>query len=356
VPSIPSTGAGVKKSLLNWLFTKKASFSFSLILVLLLPAFINTRVANSDQERIYSPESRIYNSQTVSILSPNFAPDPNGPMGGPDDIQVEDGALIVDGNPAADKDVERVTESSSDDITIYTVREGDTLGEISEMFGIKVSTLRGFNNIRKDGDLKPGMELLILPIDGISYKIQKGDTIEKIAKKYSSKSNEIALIKSDIELFNDLGEDEALVVGTEIIIPNVESIPAPAKPTGSKSGASGSGGKGYFIKAWKGVLTQGFHDKYRAKDWGMPLNSKVGASASGKVIAAKTGWSGGYGNMIIIQHPNGAQTLYAHLNKILVSPGQTVAQGEAIGLSGSTGRSTGPHLHFEIRHWGDIPF
>ncbi len=225
------------------------------------------------------------------------------------------------------------------------------------MFNIKQATIRGFNNIRKDSDLRVGMELLILPIDGISYKVVKGDTLEKIAAKYAMNKDDIALIKADNELFNDLTSDADLMAGTEIVIPNVEAKEpsAPVKKP-STSTAPQKGGKSYFVRAWGGVQTQGFHDKYRGKDWGMPLGSKIGASAAGTVIVAREGWNGGYGTFVIIKHPNGAQTLYAHLSKLAVSVGQNVAQKETIGYSGSTGRSTGPHLHFEIRGWGDIPF
>ena len=81
-------------------------------------------------------------------------------------------------------------------------------------------------------------------------------------------------------------------------------------------------------------------------DWGISTGSTVMASCGGKVVSA--GWNGGYGYSILLQHSDGKQTRYAHLSKILVSPGQYVEQGEKIGLSGNTGNSTGPHLHFEI--------
>jgi murein DD-endopeptidase MepM/ murein hydrolase activator NlpD len=273
----------------------------------------------------------------------------------------KDGAIVSTENPSADKDVEKIAEASEQGISVYVVRPGDSLSEIADMFEVSVATIRGFNNIRKDSDLKPGMELLILPIDGISYKVVKGDTLESVAKKFSQKGDEVSLIASDIILFNDIPENGALVVGTEIIIPNASSdVPSHEIPSASKpkpaTNAPSKGGKGYFVKAWTGPVTQGFHDTYRAKDYGMPIGTKVGASAAGTIMVAREGWNGGYGNFVIMKHPNGAQTLYAHLSKISVSVGQTVAQRETIGLSGSTGRSTGPHLHFEIRHWGDIPF
>jgi murein DD-endopeptidase MepM/ murein hydrolase activator NlpD len=107
-----------------------------------------------------------------------------------------------------------------------------------------------------------------------------------------------------------------------------------------------------FIKPTQGIRTQGLHGA-NAVDIGVPVGTSVVASASGKVITAKYGegnpWFGGYGNHIVIEHSNGIQTLYAHLSGVAVSVGDIVSQGERIGSSGNTGRSTGPHLHFEVR-------
>ncbi len=344
MPSIPSTGAGIKKTLLNWLFTRKASFSFALILVFLLPAFLNTQVANSDQEKIYSPESRLYNSQTVAILSPKFPPDPKGPVGGPDDIHVEDEALVPNISPIADTDTKKISSASPDDISVYTVREGDTLGEIAEMFDISPNTIRWANDIDLKGSVKPGQELIILPISGIKHKVVKGETIATIAKKYKGDAREISL-------FNGIEESEGLVIGTEIIIPNGES----AETTSAKKTPSIKGGKstevpnGYYGKPTMGVKTQGQHDRW-AIDIGAKTGTAVWAMADGTATVVKSGgYGGGYGSYIVISHPNGTQTLYAHLSSISIKQGQAVKRGDVIGGVGSTGRSTGPHLHIEIR-------
>jgi murein DD-endopeptidase MepM/ murein hydrolase activator NlpD len=349
-----------------WLSQRKAVLSLvpvtSLFIFLILPVLGYSKVAQSDQEIFYSPKTNYYNSQTLSLLNSKERPNPKGATGGADPIESKDGALVPDISPITDANPEVVDPSGPKDISVYTVRPGDTLGAIADMFGVKTATIRGFNNIRKDSDLKPGMELLILPIDGISYKVAKGDTLQSVAKKFATAGDDVTLIAADISLFNDLPEDGVLTVGDEIIIPNTETdvsapeSPAP-KPKPTPKPSPSTGGKGYFVKAWGGIMTQDFHDTYRARDFGMPIGSKIGASAAGRVIAANAGgWGGGYGSFIIIQHGNGAQTLYAHLSKVLVHVGEQVDQRQTIGLSGNTGRSTGPHLHFEIRHWGDIPF
>ncbi len=264
-----------------------------------------------------------------------------------------------------------IEEDTAGSISIHHVQSGETIEQIARLYGVKASTIRLANNIPAKGGIKPGQDLLILPVDGAQYKVQKGDTVRSIAKKFGGKNiseTDLASAMSDIAIYNDIEEDATLKVGTVLVIPGadvIEVAPVKSSPKGKSKmpslpaakGGKYQGGKDYFKRAWGGVQTQGFHDKYRAKDYGMPIGSKVGASAGGTVIAACAGWCGGYGNVVTLSHDNGTQTLYAHLSKINVSVGQHVDQFEAIGLSGSTGRSTGPHLHFEIRGgWGDIPF
>ena len=114
---------------------------------------------------------------------------------------------------------------------------------------------------------------------------------------------------------------------------------------------------GYFINPVPtGRKTQGLHGPgHRGIDIGAPTGSPIYASASGKVLAVKTGCKlgqtrcgGGYGNMVIVQHPNGTKTLYAHMSKVGTYNGAQVKRGEIIGYVGSTGKSTGPHIHFEV--------
>ena len=108
----------------------------------------------------------------------------------------------------------------------------------------------------------------------------------------------------------------------------------------------------YYMKPVVGRLTSGYGPRWggyhHGNDYGAPVGSAVVAAASGVVERVRTGWSGGYGNCIVVRHPNGTNTVYAHLSKILVKTGQTVKQGQVIAESGNTGRSTGPHLHWEV--------
>jgi murein DD-endopeptidase MepM/ murein hydrolase activator NlpD len=197
--------------------------------------------------------------------------------------------------------------------------------------------------------------------------VAKGDTIASIAKKYKADAGEIAS-------YNELAGDKSLTVGASIIIPNGEIAAAPAvvkvkSPSGRvsipKVGTTAklhdAGGPNYdYYYIWPtGVcstnefhscITQGLHG-YNAVDIGVPKGTPIFASAAGTVIVAKDngGWNGGYGNYVVIQHENGTQTLYAHATSVLVSPGESVAQGQTIATVGRTGEATGYHLHFEVR-------
>ncbi len=313
-------------------------------------------IAKSNGEEIFKLPKDESNSQNLKLLRSEMT-SLGGATGGAD-IQIEENALIarsISSENRNDDEKPKVTRSGVDEISIYTVREGDTISQISEMFGVKPSTIRGFNDIQTDGDLKVGTEILVLPIDGVTYKVEKGDSISSIAKKFKSD-------ESDILIFNDMSGNSDLKVGSEIIIPNAEPLPVAkevekkvASKTSSKSSQSSSGttySNGFYIHPLPGgaVKSQGFHDKFQAQDLAAPIGRKIVASSGGRVIAVKSvsAWNGGYGGMVIIDDGK-ATVLYAHMSKISVTQGQVVAQGEKIGEVGSTGRSTGPHLHIEYR-------
>lgn len=241
-------------------------------------------------------------------------------------------------------------EALSDQIEVHVVKSGETMSQIAEMFGVSANTILWANNMKKGDKLVVGETLVILPIDGIQHIVVKGDTFKKIAAKYKGDSVEIAG-------FNSMSIEDPLIVGQELIIPNADiDAPVAVKKTtsaGSKTASSKTSSlqniSGYFINPVPNYVrrSQGYHGK-NSVDLAAPTGTRVVASASGKVIVARYGWNGAYGNLIIIQHSNGTQTLYAHLSKISVTSGQQVSRGETIGLLGSTGRSTGPHLHFEV--------
>jgi LysM repeat protein len=298
------------------------------------------------------------NSQNIPLLQPAVNIDPNPAKGGGDITIVSGQALAADQGPAG-TDAQAATPPASTQISVYTVHDGDTLSGIASMFNVSVNTIIWANDI-KGRVIHPGDVLVILPVTGIKYTVAKGDTIASIAKKYKSDADEIAS-------YNELSGDSSLAVGSSIIIPNGE---APAvvttvkvkSPSGTvsipKVGTTAklhdAGGPDYnYYYTWPllgGVITQGLHG-YNAVDIGAPKGTPIYAAAAGTVIVAKNNdaWNGGYGNYVVIQHGNGTQTLYAHASDVLVSPGDSVAQGKTIGLVGKTGEATGYHLHFEVR-------
>lgn len=268
---------------------------------------------------------------------------------------VSDNALSPVTNPLGVSDGETGEEASFDQISVYVVRKGDTINAVADMFGVTVNTIKWANDL-KSNKLTVGDTLIILPVSGLKYKVEKGDTLKSIAKDFKV---EVA----DITDYNDLASNAKLVIGQELIIPGaeVEVKAEPVKTTKNKIKSGGSipanfnsssntnNASGYYIKPIPCRLTQGRHDKYAVDMSCGKVGTPILAAASGKVIFAKYGWNGAFGNLVIISHPNGTQTFYAHQSEIAVSVGDQVSQGQTIGYVGNTGRSTGPHLHFEVR-------
>ena len=233
---------------------------------------------------------------------------------------------------------------TSDQISVYVVHKGDTLSQIAKMFKVSANTILWSNDIPKGGSVREGQQLVILPISGVQYTVKKGDTVAKIAKKFGGDPDEIIA-------FNNIGDD-GVKPGDAIVVPNGIEAPMAApssNPVKKLISDVVNAFAGYFMRPVGGVRTQGLHG-HNAVDFGVHIGTNVAAAASGQVIISISGgYNGGYGSYIVIKHPNGMQTLYAHLSQNLVSSGDTVWQGQVIGLSGNTGRSTGPHLHFEVR-------
>jgi LysM repeat protein len=303
------------------------------------------------------------NSQTMDLLATLQNPQGMRAIGGPDVLIEENTLMAYTGSYGASPD--QIFMPTAEQVSLYVVQEGDTIGHIAEMFDVSTNTIRWANDLGLKGTIRPGQILTILPITSIQHTVAKGDTLQSIVKKYDGDVYETAI-------FNGIDEDEPLKVGEKILIPGgvvaqeyektttskQKTSSTTTKTTSSSTSKQKPGGNDYFIRGWGGVRSQNFHGPHRARDYAMPTGSTIGASAAGTVVAARSpqAWNGGYGGLIILQHDNGSQTYYAHLSELKVSVGQRVEQGQLIGLSGNTGRSTGPHLHFEIRGWGDIPF
>ncbi|MES2213816.1 MAG: M23 family metallopeptidase [Patescibacteria group bacterium] len=279
------------------------------------------------------------NSQTMALLEGHLNSTPV-PASSPKLAIIDNSALSAQGDQG-----EIFTEagkSGTGQISVYIVRKGDTLPAIAKMFGVTTNTIMWANDL-KNSTIKEGQELVILPISGVKHTVKSGDTLQSIAKKYNADLN-------DILAFNDVAVSDKLVPGDVIIVPDGE-IAAPAssgsvKPTGSNYPSVA----GYFMRPISGGhKTQGIHG-HNGVDLGAPVGTPIMASATGKVIISRSGgYNGGYGTYVVISHANGTQTLYAHMSTNKVVVGQTVTQGQVIGAVGMTGKTSGAHLHFEVR-------
>jgi len=341
-------------------------------------AYAQTEVASSEDEKD-TPQ----NPQTMDLLQANVSSasifqdpkekstfygagkndkdgkiDPNATVN-----IVSNNAILPATSPLGISDSKEILDSSPEDISIYVVRKGDTVSVIAEMFGVSVNTILAANDMKKNDKLVVGDVLFILPISGVEHTVAKGQTLKSIAKLYKADV-------SDIAFFNGIALDAKLAVGDEIMIPGADDMADEGgdKPAFNLSSAPARDKNyydthpiqsliGYFLNPVPtGRKTQGLHGPgKRGIDIGAVTGTPIYASASGVVSAVKTGCKvgqrlcgGGYGNMAIIEHGNGTQTLYAHMSKLVTRTGNQVKQGEIIGYVGSTGRSTGPHIHFEV--------
>ncbi|MFA4826637.1 MAG: M23 family metallopeptidase [Candidatus Shapirobacteria bacterium] len=256
--------------------------------------------------------------------------------------------LATEGGGGADTQISNLPKG---EITEYRVLDGDTVSSIAQKFGVNIDTVIWENNLKSADAIKPKQILRILPVVGVKYKVKRGETIYSIAKAHQVDAQNIIDYP-----FNTFADDEsfALTAGQELIIPEgikPKEIVVDVARYAAKTVAPIPGvvGEGNFMWPTSGTITQRFYWYHQATDIANHAGPDVVASQGGTVTAA--GWSGGgYGNYVMIDHGNGYKTLYGHLvtGSIVVEAGQTVKQGKKLGRMGSTGRSTGIHLHFEI--------
>lgn len=238
----------------------------------------------------------------------------------------------------------QVSQKPRDQVVSYTVVKGDTLSTVAEKFGISTDTIRWANTLTGD-DLAIGDTLKIPPVSGIVYKVQEGDTIQSIAKRYKTDAQKIVNFP-----FNDFADLEtfALNVGQTLIVPDGVPPAAPAIAYVQPSFLLTPMGSGKLLWPTSGMITQYPIWYHMAFDIANPSRPGVMAADNGIVVAASFDRFG-YGNHVIIDHGGGLSTLYGHMTEYYVKVGDRVSRGQVIGKMGSTGRSTGSHLHFETR-------
>jgi LysM repeat protein len=240
-----------------------------------------------------------------------------------------------------DKPESTTPKSTHKEIQSYIVQSGDTIGAIATKFGVSVNTILWENNLSLSSYIRPGDKLTILPTTGVSYSVRSGDTLGAIARSYGT------TIEKIME-YNNLESASNLKVRQKIIIPDGKlgySSLARSKSIYSSSDSSPST-KNFLWPSSSKRITQYYHWRHHAIDIGAKTGTPIYASRGGRI--ERSGWSTGYGYNIVINHGGGVKTLYAHASALHVKRGDQVEQGQVIGAVGSTGWSTGPHIHYEI--------
>jgi murein DD-endopeptidase MepM/ murein hydrolase activator NlpD len=265
--------------------------------------------------------------------------------------------------------VVEVTPVPEEAFFTYVVQQGDTAASIAARHGIQLESLLWNNSeLRIDPDLLIiGEELTIPTRDGILYTVRLGDTLVDVADIYQTDVENIVGLSS-----NEIGDADTVLEGAVLLLPGAVPPPPPppvaepepfyaaaapedAYPEDFSTPAASAAVSG-FIWPVAGTLNDYFGSPrgggtyHSGIDIGAGSGTPIAAAAGGQVVLASAGY--GYGNYVVIRHDNGSETLYTHLTQIYVVQGQWVVQGETIGTVGATGWATGPHLHFEVRVGG----
>jgi LysM repeat protein len=256
-----------------------------------------------------------------------------------------------------------------EEVRDYTVAQGDSVFEIASKFSIKPETLlwANYDLLNDNPDMiSVDMPLKVPPVDGVLYQWKEGDTVDSVAASFEADPQAILSFPgNNIDLTNPVVQP-----GTWVMVPGghrefrqwiIPVIPrgragvsrelyGAGACEGSFDGAYGTGG--FIWPAGNHVISgNDYWSGHLGVDIGAGEGTPIYAADSGVVVFA--GWAnGGYGNMVMIDHGNGYQTLYAHMSQVVAGCGRSVSQGQTIGYSGSTGNSTGAHLHFEVRYEG----
>ena len=291
------------------------------------------------------------NYREVNALSPASR--------GIDTISFDDAIAPLTGGTIVSPVISQGSDSTAPrtEIIEYVMVPGDTLSTIAEQFGLSLDTLLWANGLTVRSVLKPGDTLTILPVSGVKHEVKSGDTLAAIAKKYTVEEETV------LE-YNKLASADDLVVGESLIVPGgeVQAPPPPPRvvrtpttivtstptiPTTTSTAAPAVAGSGSMV--WPTdlrTITQYYGWRHTGIDIDCHFDNDNYAADDGIVQFA--GWKGGYGYAVDVNHGNGLVTRYAHNAKLYVSAGQNVSKGQAVGLCGTTGRSTGTHIHFEV--------
>ena len=269
----------------------------------------------------------------------------------------EGGSAIVKPNIMETIDSSEVAKVNPgrEDVVVYTVQSGDNVTVIANKFNVSVETILWENNLPSRAFLRVGDTLSILPTTGVTHKVASGNTILAIANKYD-------VDKEKIVEFNNLFDEGDIKIGQSLIIPGgrkivpyqatTKYVSQPKTQVSSVTklfippSTSAANTSGMYWPANARVISQYYSWRHTGLDIAAPTGTAIYAADGGTVTLS--GWTRGYGNNIVIDHGNGVKTRYAHHSKLYVSVGEQVSKGQTIAAMGSTGWSTGPHLHFEV--------
>lgn len=303
-----------------------------------------------DQEAVISPTQQNYLDNLVSVkVEPSVSTDAYGEQGNSNGVNFlsEGTGMLVKPEVVSTKKSKRPRAG----IVEYVVMPGDSISTIASEYEISVSSILWENNLSAYSVIRPGDKLAILPTSGISHGVLSGENLSSIAKKYGVEESVI------IET-NKLTDSSKLAVGQKLIIPGGSKN---AYTPASKKSYSGISAIRDIVKSPDAIPVSGntmnwpteghrITQYYSWRHTGLDIGNKIGTpiySADAGTVEY-VGWGKGYGNQIVVNHGGGKKTRYAHLSKFYVKQGQAVGKGESIGAMGSTGWSTGPHLHFEV--------
>ncbi len=314
----------------------------------------------SENIEIYEegPVNEGSSQQLVSYLEDETVTTDNAAqLSGEETLGADDSYAITDDEGAIIApiitDTDAVLGDRRDKAETYIVQDGDTISGIAEQFGVSSNTILWANNLAWYSTIRPGQQLSILPTSGVAHNIQSGETVASIAKKYQVDADKIVSYNKLADA-SDIKKGDMLIIPDGVkpstiaaVVPQSRNLPSVIKDIFVPSASPDEDSGATFLWPIRSQrITQYFGLRHTGLDIGDKSGSPIFAAESGKV--ERSGWTSGYGYNVIINHGNGFKTLYAHASKLLVSVGDSVGRGQTIALVGSTGRSTGPHVHFEV--------
>ncbi len=336
----------MRSPVLQWISLRlKLVLGAVLVIASLLPPYVPTSALGAEEE--------------LTVASRQF-------------LFVEDGFLMKSSSLG-----EQGSRLAYSEGLVHSVQSGESIEKIATRYGIAPDTLRWANGLAADATIKPGQDLIILPVNGVLHTVRRGQTLAEIAELYEV-PQEGVVAQNHIR-------GGFIVAGEQLIIPNGKPVGAfspeiastealrfadrlpqrdiklrlnlPGAVTTSKPGSAPTVGAVVTASTLQMPcascqITQRFHPGHYALDIQTRGGGPIYAAEGGTVIRADTGWNGGYGNVIEIDHGNGLVTLYGHNKELYVSTGDTVARGQNIAFMGNTGLVHGPtgiHIHFEVR-------